>query len=356
MQLGVASAGDRQAQTESLARAEVGDALRDRYVATLIGGAVGDALGRPVERWARADVDAAYPDGVRHFEPWRGWTSGPVGTITDDTQLSLEVAGWLADAGEAWPLDGADFGRRVAAWLPVARGAGFGSSSAARRLADGVPWWESGSPTQGNGVAMRSAAIGLRFQGDLGRLRAATAISGLATHADTSAVSGGVVIAAMVSHLLTRSDRTFDPNELVSVALDAIDGVPLEPHPLGGSDRTATLSESLASVPGMLDRSTSEVFDHFYNGSKVTESLPTTVWLFCRYGGGDVEELLVQACSGGRDADSIAAMCGNLAGALHGLDAFPARWTGDDLEYRDELEALALRLHALRASESGGTR
>lgn len=118
----------------------------------MLGGGIGDALGRPVERWARSDVQAAYPDGVRDFEPWDGWRTGPIGTITDDTQLSLAVAGWLVDAGTQRMPDGADFGRRVAEWGPVARGAGLGSSTAAANLAAGVPWWESGSPTHGNGA------------------------------------------------------------------------------------------------------------------------------------------------------------------------------------------------------------
>lgn len=323
-----------------------GDGTRDRFVATMLGGAIGDALGRPVERWERSAVRRAYPAGVRDFEKWRGWRSGPIGTITDDTQLSLAVAGWLTDAGAARLPDGDDFGRRVAEWGPVARGAGLGSSTAAANLATGVPWWESGSPTYGNGVAMRSAAIGLRYQGDLGRMRDAVAVSGLATHRHASAVAGGLVLAAVTSYLVAAGDDV-DARALVDAAIAPLAGLALPEHPVGGSEDRATLVDLIASVPSLLDEDVESVFDHFYNGSAVFQSLPMTVWLFCRYGGTDPEEAMVIAASGGRDADTIAAMVGNWVGALHGTRAFPERWTGPELEYRDELVSLAESLYGL---------
>ncbi len=202
---------------------------------------------------------------------------------------------------------------------------------------------------------MRSAAIGLRYQGDLERIRQATALSGLPTHRDSAAVAGGVVIAAMVSHLLTRDGRTFDPAELIAAGLAPLEGVALETHAVGGyADRRATLRELIASVPETLDWEPDRAFDHFYNGSFVIQSLPMTLWLFCRFGEGDPERLLVECVAGGRDADTIAAMAGNLAGALHGLDAFPTRWTGDDLEYRDLLGQLARDLYGLWSADGGG--
>ncbi|MBI1377792.1 MAG: hypothetical protein GC157_09970 [Frankiales bacterium] len=335
-----------------LAAATPSDGLRDRFVATIVGGAVGDALGRPVERWAREDVASTYPDGLRDYVRSPGDGSGPAGTITDDTQLSLEVARWLVAGGVDDVPDAAEFGRRVAAWGPVAIMAGEGSEGSARRLAAGDPWWLSGRPTIGNGVAMRSAAIGLRYQGDGGRIREAVARSGMTTHRHTTGVAGGVIISSLVSHLLAGDGQEPDVAAALDAAVSGLDGVRLEGHPVGAGPATATLVESVRSIESMLHLTTHEVFDHFFNGSRVTESLPCALWLFFRYGH-DPERLLVEAVSGGRDADTIAAMCGNLAGARHGLDAFPARWTGDDLEFRDELETLALELYRLWAAERG---
>jgi ADP-ribosylglycohydrolase len=336
-------------------RAEPGRETRDRFLATLLGGALGDALGRPVERWDRAEVRRRYPDGVREFQPWHGWASGPIGTITDDTQLSLAVAGWLRDAGGASVPPGDDFGRRVAEWGPVARGAGMGSATAAANLAAGVPWWESGSRTYGNGVAMRSAAIGLRYQGDVERIRTAVAVSGLATHRHPSAIAGGLVMATVTSHLLTVEYGWghFDAETIIDAALFPLTGLELPLHPRGGSDEQETLIGLINRIEDRLDWDVEDAFDYFYNGSAIFQSLPMALWLFCRFGENEPEELLVTAASGGRDADTIAAMAGNWAGALHGLSAFPSRWTGPELEYRDELLELGSDLYDLWLADQG---
>lgn len=65
--------------------------LRDHYRGCLLWGAVGDALGRAVEGWNPAAIRAEYGSrGLQRYVLWRGWSSGPTGTITDDTQLTME--------------------------------------------------------------------------------------------------------------------------------------------------------------------------------------------------------------------------------------------------------------------------
>ncbi len=59
------------------------------------------------------------------------------------------------------------------------------------------------------------------------------------------------------------------------------------------------------------------------------------LWLLLTYGD-DPEEALVNAVMADRDADTIAAMLGNLLGARHGTEAAqPARWQGENLEDHD---------------------
>src|SRR5436305_3362134 len=65
-----------------------------RYRGSLLAGAIGDALGRPAE--GRSADDVARRFGlIKEFQPWHGWTGGPAGTITDDTQLTMVVAASL---------------------------------------------------------------------------------------------------------------------------------------------------------------------------------------------------------------------------------------------------------------------
>ena len=65
------------------------DAIRDRYQGCLLGGAVGDALGAPVEFLPRTDILARFgPQGIVDFAP----AYGKIGAITDDTQMTLFTA------------------------------------------------------------------------------------------------------------------------------------------------------------------------------------------------------------------------------------------------------------------------
>jgi protein-tyrosine phosphatase len=61
----------------------------DRYAGCLLGGAIGDALGAPVEFMSTDDIQAQYgPGGIADFASAYGHT----GAITDDTQMTLWTA------------------------------------------------------------------------------------------------------------------------------------------------------------------------------------------------------------------------------------------------------------------------
>src|SRR6516225_3717441 len=62
---------------------------RERFRGCLLGGAVGDALGAPVEFHTREQILARFgPDGITDYAP----AYGGVGRITDDTQMTLFTA------------------------------------------------------------------------------------------------------------------------------------------------------------------------------------------------------------------------------------------------------------------------
>ena len=72
-----------------------------RYVACLLGGAVGDALGAPVEFMSRHEILRRFgPGGIRDHASAYGRT----GAITDDTQMTLFTAeGLLRAAAQGHP-------------------------------------------------------------------------------------------------------------------------------------------------------------------------------------------------------------------------------------------------------------
>jgi ADP-ribosyl-[dinitrogen reductase] hydrolase len=320
--------------------------LRDRYRGCLVGGAIGDALGSPVESWPRSAVRRSYAKGLRDFQPGRGWSSGAKGTVTDDTQLTIETAEWLINAGERPPC-GQDMGLRVAEWGRVGRGIGRATRQALWNYEMGMPWWEAGVASAGNGAAMRAAPFGLRFAGQPDALRYAAALGSVTTHRDATAVTSAIVQAAAVNHCLVRSSEELAADDLLATLVAALEGLDAPQLELRSAQERRSLPQRIGEVHDFLGRPADEAFDHFFNGAFVLETTPIVLWLFLTYAD-DPEEALVAAVMGGRDADTTAAMLGNLIGALHGEDALPDRWRGENLEDYDRLVDLADRLYALR--------
>ncbi len=78
-------------------RRQRADTVRGRFLGCLLGGAVGDALGAPVEFMKRPEILARFGrNGLRGYAP----AYGGLGRITDDTQMTLFTAegllrGWV---------------------------------------------------------------------------------------------------------------------------------------------------------------------------------------------------------------------------------------------------------------------
>ncbi|NIA03336.1 MAG: hypothetical protein GWP12_02200 [Nitrospirae bacterium] len=64
---------------------------RDRYRGAMLGTAIGDALGRPAEGRSPRNIRKVFGE-LTDFQPWLGWTGGPTGTFTDDTEMALCIA------------------------------------------------------------------------------------------------------------------------------------------------------------------------------------------------------------------------------------------------------------------------
>jgi ADP-ribosylglycohydrolase len=326
--------------TAFIAAADVPTA--DRYRGALLGSASGDALGRPFES-VRPDRIKARHGKIREFIKWSGWNDGPVGTFTDDTQLTLWTARAILDAGDDHP---AAFAGTLVERLDAIRGIGQATRQAIIRHRDGKDWWTAGVPSAGNGVAMRVAPLGLAFGQDLTALRRETARNALVTHADRLAVASGIVQAYAVARLARTAPGTLDPAaflaELVDVLAGFDDAGAIERRPDAGPE-PVRLADRIAELGDMLDLSPSQAFARTYNGGFVLESLPAAIWAFLA-NADDPEEAIVVAVNGGYDADTVAAMTGAMAGAYHGETGLPDRWL-DDLEAAGDIRAIADRLH-----------
>lgn len=312
---------------------------RDRFVATLLGGALGDALGRPFES-APTDISRPRPTS---FRPWSGWTGGPKGTFTDDTQLTLLVAEVYRDLGD---FDPEVFAKGLVDWLPQGRGVGAATRAAVDRLGRGLPWYLAGEDSAGNGAAMRSAPVGLVRCHEPRRLRLDAVLSAIPTHTHAMAAAGSAAIAAAVAFLVTRPHGSWTPEELIGHVQAAIRSMEYEAL-AERRDPTehSTLHDRLGLVLRLLGRPLEAVTSRLYCGGYVLESVPTAFWCFLT-SPEDPLDAITNALRAGFDADTTGAMTGNLAGAANGTAAFPQALL-TDLEGRDEIQRLGADLWQL---------
>jgi ADP-ribosylglycohydrolase/uncharacterized protein YegL len=315
-------------------------ALAERFIGCLLGGAVGDALGRCVE--------GRPPGGtwVTKYQPWHGWKSGPKGTITDDTQFTMWLSrSLIANRG----VDPDDLVQRFTAEHIL--GIGEATLEFVRNVKKfGKRWYDSGVVSAGNGVAMRSAPIGLFYREDVRALKLGSILQAVVTHNDPMAIASGILTAHAIALLLTMQPRDLECldarqefcHRLAMVIRD------FEAHDAYRTRKDkipATLRERfLQDLPRWLthDLEPMEVNQHYWSGAYVLESLPHAFYCFLR-SPENFRETLLQAVNSSHDSDTVAAIAGNLSGTLNGVRAIPQEYL-NELEFRQELEHLGYDL------------
>lgn len=293
--------------------------LQSRFRGCLLGLAVGDALGAPVEfLQALEDIAEKYPPyGVRDFEPWQH----PAGTYTDDTQMSLAVARALIEAGDG----GLDelmsvMAREFVQWSTSDdndRAPGCTCMTGCRRLASGTDWREAGvAASKGCGSAMRTAPIGLHYWQDEQRVIEVARASSLPTHGHPTAVAAAAASALLVRWALNDDDPAEYPHRLARVM-----------RAMGDGDEVAVLVER---IPDVLDEPPERVLREGGLGLSWTgdEAVASALYCFCR-SPRDYRDTVVTAANTIGDSDSIACIAGAISGAYNGLGAIPAHWCRD---------------------------
>lgn len=338
--------------------------LRDRFRGALVGGAIGDAMGRPNEG---RSTEVARERQLRDYQPWHGWTSGPKGTITDDTQMTM----WLAEAIVAAAARAAEAGEgdlrdqlldpdELATRFTRERIRGIGKATRefVRNYKDlGKPWYEAGVPSAGNGTAMRAAPVGLVHLGDPYRIYRDSLLQSVVTHRDSMAVAGATCQAYAAARAATALPGAFASLDqrvaLCAECATLLEGLERPGYELRGSTGAASLHGRVGvELPRYLETGRAPFAD-WHNGAYVLESLPCALWCFLA-SPEDFAATLFAAVDAGHDADTVAAMACSVSGAYHGYARLPQRLLAD-LEYHDRLVKLADDLHDLHRRVYGAS-
>lgn len=313
----------------------------------LLGGAVGDALGAPIEFMSLDAIRAKFgPAGLSDYAP----AYGRLGAITDDTQMTLFTAegmlrawvrmssrgicswpGVIGNAYERWhytqePDRFVDY--RPDGWLighhelHALRAPGRTCIDALRSYRLGA---EATNDSKGCGGVMRVAPIGL-FGSHSESLKPTFDLACKAaalTHGHPTGQLASGALAGLVYHLANGSSLP----EAIDIVLSLLRAYDDACETIGAIELAVTVASSAHRNIEQLGQ-----------GWVAEEAL--AMGLYAALVAQDVRDGLLLAVNHSGDSDSTGSIAGQLMGAMHGEEAIPAEWL-EPLELREVIITLA---------------
>jgi ADP-ribosylglycohydrolase len=311
----------------------------DVVTGSILGTAVGDAIGLPYEALSRRRAQRLLGPPDRHrFARGRGM-------VSDDTEHTCLVARALCVSGG----DVLQF-RRSLAWgmrwwlLGLPAGIGFATLRAILKLWLGFPPSRSGVFSAGNGPAMRSAVLGAAVD-DIDRLVPLVRASTEITHSDPRALVGALAVALAARQ---SAQGICDARRLVQ-DLSAVSSGP-------ATDECCALVER-ARARAEHGESTLEFAEHLGCANGVTgyilHTLPVAVHAWLSYPA-DFARAVEAAVRCGGDTDTVAAIVGGIVGARTGESGIPAPWLDGLWEWPNSVARMRELAEAVAASVDSG--
>ncbi|MEW6517543.1 MAG: ADP-ribosylglycohydrolase family protein [candidate division FCPU426 bacterium] len=325
----------------------------DQFEGCLLGQALGDAVGYPVEGYPPL-ICQRYVDDILNRGLAGEWSHYPYpfGQYSDDTQLARELLLSLLHSERFEPED---FAQRLSGLFKTHKivGQGKATEAAAKRLLLGFSWTDSGiyPPAAGNGSAMRAAPLGLFYFDRPEQLQRAAHDQGRITHRDPRCSAGAVAMAGAVT--LALDNQPPDPEAFANQLAQWMEAYDQD---------FARLVKQLPNwVPLSIDEAFAAVsplgVDPEYQGiwQGVSPFVVTSVlWSLLSFlrTPEDYWQTICTAIRVGGDVDTTAAMAGAVSGAHLGFSALPQhlvkRLTDQGTWSFDQLRGLAQKLHALK--------
>lgn len=297
--------------------------IAERYRGCLLGLAAGDAVGTALE--------FSRPGSFRPISDMTG--GGPFqlapGQWTDDTSMALCLAESLV---EKRGFDPTDQMQRYVRWWKEGHlsctGECFDIGNATRKalwnfVYTGEAMSGSTDPNSaGNGSLMRLAPVPMFHAGDPRQAIELSAKSSKTTHGAATAVDACRYYAALIIGALRGEVK----EALLSDHYSPVEGY-WEAHPLVPEIREIASGSFRRKKPPEIQ-----------GAGYVVRSLEAALWAF--YKSGDFREGCLLAANLGDDADTTAAVYGQLAGAFYGEAGIPESWL-QKLAMRETITAFA---------------
>lgn len=287
----------------------------EKIKAVMIGHAVGDALGVPVEFCSREEIADAPVIDMRGF----GTYPVPAGAWSDDTSMSVAALDSLANG----KVDHDEIMTNFVAWVeegkytPTEKSFDIGRTCLQAIRAylichNTSECGQVGEYSNGNGSLMRihpfalyAYAKGMTLGKSLDIIREGSAL----THAHPRSIYACGIYAMVLWEILRGADKAKVLAEIENAAVLFDSFYPEESDYFDWAFHKTLLAKSEDEISG--------------SGYVVT-SLEAALW--CLLTTDSYKECVLKAVNLGEDTDTIAAIAGGLAGAMYGYDAIPEEW------------------------------
>ena len=275
--------------------------LKSKFTGALLGSAVGDALGAPLEGYGMEKVKSVYGENIKMLS----------GRYTDDTEMMIGVAESLI---ENRGFDGENMAAKFIQNYHARRRYGPGSKEVLRRIREGESWEVvsgklfDGKGSYGNGAAMRIAPVGIFYYDNTDKLREIAYKSSQITHGHALGKEGAALQAFSIALAVRGTEKEAMLLELKEIVKSGI------------------YKEKLRKIEALLEKEADKkaVIFELGNGEEAFNSVPTAIYSFLRFD--CFKDAVVYAVGLGGDTDTIGAMTGAISGAYYGEGAIPEEW------------------------------
>lgn len=342
--------------------------LLNDFSGCLLGGAIGDAIGTPVEFLSLSQIRHIYgPAGVTGYVNLnhQGLTE-----FSDDTQMTLFTSEGLLIACEQMGKDEnkdtlMPVYRAYLRWLETQQNHERDAHGPAQEgwLLTLPEIWKVKAPgntclsalrsgkigsvdqplndSKGCGGIMRAAPAGLFFAGD--RAFAEGVKAAAITHGHPSGYLPAGCLAHIISEIIRRKPAH---SNLADVLMAAIHSTLTILHRWSGCEET---EQAILSAIELARNTSTPIFpetvETFGGGWVGEEAL--AISLFCALVfPDDFQSAVLLSVNHSGDSDSTGAICGNLLGALNGADSIPSEWM-EKIELRDEIVRISQKIFSI---------
>ncbi|WP_102261302.1 ADP-ribosylglycohydrolase family protein [Mesobacillus jeotgali] len=339
---------------------------KDLFMASLLGGAIGDALGYTVEFMKLDEIKAKFgEEGITDLEvnPYSG--KAP---ISDDTQMTLFTADGLIWAYDRLSERGIGSYAGSGVYQSYLRWLYTQTKSLPDEhydwLLDPQPHEENGSilahrelfsarapgntclsalesnkmgtiegpinDSKGCGGVMRVAPVGLFLHRDPEQAFRVAAEVAAITHGHPSGYLAAGALAVIIAELLNGKSIAESAQSAMAI---------LEDYP--NHEETLSAMENAIELVGS-DENPEDAITKLGQGWVAEEAL--AISLYCALKETDFKQALILAVNHDGDSDSTGGICGNILGASYGLEAIPEEWA-KQLELKELIADVTSRLY-----------